>query len=93
MTESRKFEVDAELLSIFQEIVSEQKSLEEWAEVESDDMFQSKNYLGGFDATEMEFCFSVFIDDDEFWFQVSLSDVQKCVSGQATLVNLRPSEK
>lgn len=36
--------------------------------IESDDMFQTQNYVGGFDATEMSFCFSYFdANRDEFY--------------------------
>jgi hypothetical protein len=60
---------------ICKQIISENKSLEEWAEIESDDMFQSDIYEGGFDATGMEFCFSVYIQDVEYWFHVSLESI------------------
>ena len=35
-------------------------SIGKWAKKESSDEFQTKNYCGGFDATENEFCFSYY---------------------------------
>jgi len=70
-----KFGVDEELKTLLSEIQKQRKSEIEWAEIESDDLYQSENYRGGFDATEQEFCFSVFRDGKEYWFQFSLSDV------------------
>jgi hypothetical protein len=58
--------INIHFLSICREILREDKAEKEWAEIESDDMFQEENYEGGFDATEMEFCFSVFENGEEF---------------------------
>jgi hypothetical protein len=52
-----KLEKDFFLIS--KEIVLQNKTIREWAEIESDDMFQIGNYEGGFDNTEMAFCFKV----------------------------------
>ena len=76
--------VDAEFASICRSIVSERRTQEEWAEIESDDMFQTENYVGGFDATEMEFCFSVWIRGIEYWFQVSHDDIADIAAGNLT---------
>jgi len=63
---------------ITDKIITENKSLPEWEEIESDDMFQTDIYVGGFDGTEMEFCFSVFEEDgNEYWFQISIDDILK----------------
>ena len=40
-------------------------------------MFQAGIYEGGFDATGMEFCFSVYENDNEYWFQFPLDLVEK----------------
>jgi hypothetical protein len=72
-----------ELLRHFDEIVSMALTAEQWAERESSDMFQSEHFSGGFDATEMEFLFSYYpAEGGEFWFGVSLDDVQKAVSSR-----------
>ena len=69
--------LEAEFYLICKEIIKENKTLAAWAEIESDDLFQSGNYEGGFDSTEMEFCFRVFVNSNEFWFQLSLDSVRK----------------
>lgn len=74
---------------ICQSILDENKSLEEWTEIESDDMFQQGNIIGGFDATEEEFCFSVYINDEEYWFQVPLIDILLILSGDLVQIEAR----
>jgi len=69
--------IEKDFLDICKEIITENKTVAEWAEIESDDMFQSGKYEGGFDATGMEFCFSVYIEDVEYWFQLSLDTIYK----------------
>lgn len=66
-----------EFYIICKEILEENKNINEWAEIESDDLFHVGVYEGGFDATEMEFCFSVFENDNEYWFQFPLDLVEK----------------
>lgn len=68
----REFSIIADI------IIKDNKSLDEWAEIESDDMFQEDCYVGGFDRTEMEFCFSYYDETgDEYWFQISLDNIIK----------------
>lgn len=83
---------DNEFRSICQEIVAEDKTEEEWAKVEAADMFQSQKYSGGFDADEVEFCFSVYLADGEYWFQVSLEQVELIAVGNDVVVDMRPAE-
>jgi hypothetical protein len=52
-----RHEIDKYLKKICSQIIAENKSEEEWSEIESDDMFVLTAYEGGFDATEMMFCF------------------------------------
>jgi len=85
-----KLLVNNELRNILHAILAEKKSLEEWAEVESDDYFQSERYLGGFDATEMEFCFSLFDQDTEYWFQFSLDQIEDLLEVNESEIGLRP---
>lgn len=76
-----KIAVDEEMKRHLGKILSENKSAQEWAEVASSDQFQSQNYCGGFDETEMEFTFSFYNDDrTEYWFQFPLSAVQSAIS-------------
>jgi hypothetical protein len=82
--------VDDELRGICSEIVSQDRTDEEWAAVESDDMFQSPSYVGGFDATEMAFCFSYFDPGGvEYWFQLTSSEVSKVENEQKRSIELR----
>ena len=71
-----------EFYEICREIIAENKSITEWAEIESDDMFQIGRYEGGFDATGMEFCFSVNIKEVEYWFQLSLDAIHEIYKNQ-----------
>ncbi len=71
-----------ELRSICQSVVAEGRSLEEWSEVESDDMFQSESFCGGYDADEQAFLFSWYANDkDEYWFQLSIGEAAEIANG------------
>ena len=84
--------VDSELRALCRQIVSEGHSEDEWAELESDDMFQSEGYEGGFDETEMAFTFSHYAPDGrEHWFQLTLSEVQAIAAGENPTLDLRPA--
>lgn len=88
-----KVRVDPELINIVREIHAESKTLDEWSEIESDDMFQSNQYCGGFEGTEGAFCFSYFASDGtEYWFQFNLEDVEKILSGEITSIEGRPAD-
>ncbi len=87
-----KHKVKVDFIEIAKEIQAEGKSEEAWAEIESSDMFQKGDYVGGFDATEMEFTFSVYEDGKEYWFQLSLSSLHDVASGKLALIEIRPSE-
>jgi hypothetical protein len=84
--------INNHFLSICREILREDKSEKEWAEIESDDMFQEENYEGGFDATEMEFCFSVFENGEEFWFQFPLNKVQSFLENGETEIEITKAD-
>jgi hypothetical protein len=85
--------VDEELLQVFRGIAGKAMTHEEWAANESDDMFQTSSYCGGFDADEMEFCFSYFDPaGQEFWFQLPLDEVERIASAGAGEVVLREAE-
>jgi hypothetical protein len=84
--------LNSEFYEICKQIVSENKNSSEWAAIESDDMFQSGMYEGGFDATEMEFTFSVYLDDNEYWFQLSLDDVYKIHKMQIDEVDITEAD-
>ena len=81
-----------EFLEICAEIQRRGLSEDQWALLESCDMFQSKNYCGGFDATEMEFTFSYFEPGKEWWFQFPLVRVEEVLSGVVTKFEARSAE-
>jgi hypothetical protein len=81
-----KFEQD--FLAICKQIVLENKTNEQWAEIESDDMFQEGNYEGGFDATGMEFTFCIYISNIEYWFQLTLENAHKVYTNELTEIEV-----
>lgn len=88
-----KYEVDVLFIEICKQIVAENKSLEEWYEVRSDDMFQNEKYCGGFESMENEFTFSLFDENGcEYWFQLSLEEIKNIVYGNLSTVNIRPAD-
>ena len=86
--------IDDELINLCKMIKSENKTLEEWLQIESDDMFQSINYCGGFDGIEQEFCFSYYSGEGkEWWFQFSLFDIEEIISGKILYLYMREAQK
>ena len=84
------FIIDKELLGICMQIVNAKKTKVEWASIESDDYFQNEPYEGGFDATEDAFCFSYYApDDEEYWFQLTLEEIQDISSGNILIIKIR----
>jgi hypothetical protein len=88
-----KLVVDAELRAVARQIVEEGRLLEEWRAIESDDAFQTEQYVGGFDATEDAFCFSLMsAAGGEYWFQFSPSDAVEIAEGRLATLDARPAE-
>ncbi len=85
-------EADDELRAICREITSSAQSEDAWAEQESDDMFQTSHYCGGFDADERAFCFSYHSSGPEMWFQLSLSEVMTLSEGRQLSFEMRPAQ-
>ena len=83
--------IEEELKTLCKEILHKNKSLEEWAEIESCDMFQSDKYCGGFESIEDQFCFSVYLPEGEYWFQFPLKDVERIISGEIKEISIRPA--
>ena len=86
------YKLDSEFINICKSIIAENYTVDDWAEHEADDWFQTAKYCGGFDATEMEFTFSVWIDGEEYWFQISLDDVSLVLSGELMDTEIRLAE-
>ena len=72
-----KIEIDEQFKQICERILVRDFDINKWSEIESSDEFQTENYCGGFDATEMEFCFSYYREKEEYWFQLSLTDIER----------------
>ncbi|MFK7807279.1 MAG: hypothetical protein AB8F74_05685 [Saprospiraceae bacterium] len=82
--------VGPEFISICKEILRKNKDIQDWALIESSDQFQTKKYCGGFDGTENEFTFSYYDEsENEFWFQLSLSDIEKVEKGIIKEIEIR----
>jgi len=85
-----RIKVDEELVEIVKKIDAESKTSSEWGELESDDMFQSEHYVGGYDADEGAFCFSFYDESkNEFWFQFTLDEAEQILSGDLSEIDLR----
>jgi hypothetical protein len=89
---SMRHSIEIDFVEICRRIVAEGKDIHEWNLIEADDMFELGNYAGGFDADEEAFCFSVFLDTGEHWFQISLNDVKLIAAGRIREVEIRPAE-
>lgn len=88
-----KLTVTNELLEVFKDILNRDLTLTEWSKIESSDEFQTDNFCGGFDATEMEFCFSYYDNDKtEYWFQKSPIDIKNIVNGKVIEFPIRLAE-
>jgi hypothetical protein len=89
----KQIEADEHIREICREIVAQNKSITEWDQIESDDMFQSGPYEGGYDATEQEFLFSYYdATGTEYWFDFSLEIAQKIAKGDQYFLDLRESQ-
>ena len=72
--------INEELKSICQQIINACKSLEEWTEIKSDDLFQTSLFEGGIDTTANILVFGYY-GDEEYSFQLSLDQVRKIYNG------------
>jgi hypothetical protein len=84
--------IDQEFIALCEQILKEGHSLDEWREVESDDMFQSVHYFGGFDANEDAFCFSYHDSGSEYWFQLTPTQISEVVAGNLKAIDVRSAE-
>ena len=80
-----------DFIEIAKEVKADSKSEEQWALVESDDMFQNGAYVGGFAGTELAFCFSVYEAGKECWFQLSLDEMKDVAEGRKSVVEISPA--
>ncbi|APZ47430.1 hypothetical protein BW723_14550 [Polaribacter reichenbachii] len=85
--------INNEFILICKEILRENLDLKEWNLIESCDQFQTENYCGGFEGIEDEFTFSFFNKNrEEFWFQITLSDIEKVEKGIIKEIAIRKAE-
>ena len=86
-----KIPVSDAFRSICQQIQDHDRTLEQWAEHESDDMFQAGGFKGGFNPMESEFCFSYHdAEKREHWVQLPLTDVPRILSGELSELEVEP---
>ena len=85
-------EIDSEFRIICENIIDENRSISEWKEIEADDYIQTEHYEGGFDADEEEFCFSLYENNQEYWFQLSLNDIRAIVDGTLNTITVEVAD-
>jgi len=56
-------------------------------------MCQEDTYCGGYDADEHAFCFSNYIKNDEYWFQVTIREVEEILKGNMEDREARKAER
>jgi hypothetical protein len=87
-----KIEVNKEFKQICEKIIRKNFNINQWSEIESPDEFQTEKYCGGFDATEMEFCFSYYREKEEYWFQLSLTNIERIKNMEIEFLYPRKAE-
>lgn len=82
--------VDIELQNICREILQMNKCDDEWAEIESCDMFQTSNYCGGYVVEEQAFWFSYFdAHQKEWWFELRTEQLIPVLEGELLHLDLK----
>lgn len=90
----KTIKLNQELLELLRIIQLEGKSINEWAEIESSGMFQTEHFNGGFDGVENKFTFSYYNNTkDEYWFEISLEEIEEILSGKKTEISIRLADK
>jgi len=85
----KQLRVDDELRGICRSILIEEKTDDDWSQIESDDMFQVGSYVGGYSAIEQEFWFSYYdTENKEWWFGFSLYDASRIADGELQYLDL-----
>lgn len=84
--------LDDEFIQIARIISSESLSEEDWKKIDASDLFQTDHYCGGFDSLENAFTFSLYKNDQEYWFQLTLKQIQEICDGSLKNVNMRPAD-
>jgi hypothetical protein len=92
-TNKKQLKVDKELIDICIQIKNENKNDQQWSLIESCDMYQTKNYCGGYDGIEQDFEFSYYENNIEYWFSFSTFEVDKIINGDLQYIDLRGVNK
>ena len=88
-----ELKVDDEIQRICRQIVAQGLDLHQWAQRESDDMFQTEHYSGGYESSDRAFCFSHYDKaGEERWFGLTLEQVGQVARGEAVHIILRTPE-
>ncbi|MCC5848188.1 MAG: hypothetical protein JJU29_08845 [Verrucomicrobia bacterium] len=83
-----KLQIGENILLICREIEETSWTEKQWADAESGDWFQYNDTIGGYNADERAFLLSYYDPEGEWWFQFSLADVPKILSGEMEYVKL-----
>jgi hypothetical protein len=87
---SKDLDAAAELSAICREIVSRGLTDAEWSDQESCDAFQSEHLSGGYEASELAFCFSLYLPSgEERWISLSLYEAEQVAAGSSVELHLR----
>lgn len=85
-----KIKIDDEFKALCKKIVNMNLKIDQWNNIESDDMFQTTNYEGGYDAIEQAFCFSFYDKQrNEYWIQISLDQMQDILVDKLKYIEAR----
>ena len=79
-----EYEIDEELRGICRDILDDNRTIAEWAELEASDWFQTAHYCGGFDATDKHFAFTVEVSGRDYCFSLTLEEAISIAGGQIT---------
>ena len=84
---------DEQLRRLCKEIAASKRSIEEWKATESDDEFQSENYVGGYVADDEAFYFSYYdANDTEWWFRLTIDEARHIAAGNDVVISLYPPD-
>ena len=88
-----KTSVDQDFLEIVKDIVQMNHSEEEWAALESSDMFQRGVYNGGYNAEDRFFAFSFKDESNTEWcFSLTLDEVKQISRKEKTVLEIQKWE-
>jgi len=85
----KQLRVDEDLKQICRLIIAENKTDDQWSKIESDDMFQTGPYCGGYSGIEQEFWFSYYDSEKkEWWLGFNIIDAKRIEAGELQYLDL-----